>query len=124
MARILLIDDEAVLRRTLQAVLQRAGYEVTAAPNGAEGLRLWRREPLELVITDIHMPEKNGIETILELRAWSPEVPIIAISGGDRNPRVDVLGDASQMGAIRTLTKPFTIAELLAAVRETLPHAA
>lgn len=120
MARILLIDDEESLRRSLKRMLGRAGHEVTPAQSVPEALRLWRRAGADLIITDIHMPERSGIELIVELRAGSPNLPIIAMSGGDRNPRLDVLGDAAMLGAVRTIVKPFTIAELDQAVGDAL----
>jgi DNA-binding NtrC family response regulator len=119
-ARILLIDDEACIRRPLQLLLERAGHEVFSAANGVEAVRLWRESSGDLVITDIHMPEKDGLETILELRQLSPRTPILAMSGGHRNGRVDVLGDATQLGAFRTIAKPFALREMLQAVEELL----
>jgi DNA-binding response OmpR family regulator len=122
-ARILLVDDEACIRRPLQLLLERAGHEVFAAANGMEAVRLWRESSGDLVITDIHMPEKDGLETILELRQLSPRTPILAMSGGHGNGRVDVLGDAAQLGAFRTITKPFVLRELLEAVKQLLQRA-
>jgi two-component system, chemotaxis family, chemotaxis protein CheY len=119
-ARILLIDDQECIRRPLKLLLERAGHEVFQAANGMEAVRLWRQSSGDLVITDIHMPEKNGLETILELRQLSPLTPILAMSGGDRNGRVDVLGDATQLGAFRTLAKPFSLREMLEAVEQLL----
>jgi DNA-binding NtrC family response regulator len=119
-ARILIIDDEVSIRRPLQIILERAGHEVVSAGNGSEAVRLWRQRAGDLVITDIHMPEKNGLETIVELRQIAPHTRILAMSGGDLNPRVDVLGDATLLGAIRTISKPFTLEEMLRAVEELL----
>jgi two-component system, chemotaxis family, chemotaxis protein CheY len=119
-ARILLIDDEACIRRPLQLLLERAGHEVFTAANGMEAVRLWRESSGDLVITDIQMPEKDGLETILELRQLSPLTPIIAMSGGHRDGRVDVLGDATQLGAFRTISKPFGLREMLQAVEQLL----
>ena len=84
MALILIIDDDDQIRRVLRKTLERDGYDVADAPNGKEGIRLYRENPADLVITDIIMPEKEGIETIRELRRDFPEVKIIAISGGGR----------------------------------------
>ena len=120
MARILIIDDEASIRKPLQALLERAGHEVVAAPDGSEGIRLWRQHPGDLVITDIHMPGKDGIETIIELKDIAPKARILAMSGGDMNPGVDVLGDARMLGAIRTISKPFLLEEMLEAVEAAL----
>ena len=120
MARILLIDDEESIRRPLQILLERAGHEVLPAANGPDALKLWRAQGGDLVITDIHMPGKNGLETILELRHHAPDAPILAMSGGDRNGRVDVLGAAATLGAVRTIQKPFTLKEMMEAVEELL----
>lgn len=116
MARILVIDDAEDIRRTLERLLVHAGHEVLLAADGAQGLRVWRERGADLVITDLHMPDKDGIETLVELRAFGPEVPVIAISGGDQTRRLDLLGDAALLGAVATLAKPFTRDELLSAV--------
>jgi len=119
-ARILIIDDEASIRRPLQVILERAGHEVVSAANGSEAVRLWRHRAGDMVITDIHMPEKNGLEAIIELRQIAPQVRILAMSGGDLNARVDVLGDAALLGAVHTISKPFTLGEMLGAVERVL----
>jgi len=120
MARILVIDDEAGIRRPLQILLERAGYEVLVASDGQEGLRLWRRFGADLVITDIMMPNKDGIETILELTMSAPPVPVIAMSGGDVSHRLDLLGDATLLGAVYTVPKPFVLSEMLEKVAQVL----
>jgi DNA-binding response OmpR family regulator len=74
----------------------------------------------DLVIADLHMPYKNGLEVILELRAQSPSTPVIAISDGGRTKQIELLGDAKLLGAVRSLAKPFTIEQMLAAVQEEL----
>jgi DNA-binding NtrC family response regulator len=119
-ARILIIDDEASIRKPLQIILERAGHEVVSAANGNEAVRLWRQRAGDMVITDIHMPEKNGLEAIIELRHIAPQARILAMSGGDLNARVDVLGDATLLGAIHTISKPFTLDEMLRAVEKVL----
>jgi DNA-binding NarL/FixJ family response regulator len=83
-------------------------------------MRLWRHSAGHMVITDIHMPEKNGLEAIIELRQIAPQARILAMSGGDLNARVDVLGDATLLGAIHTISKPFTLDEMLRAVEKVL----
>jgi CheY-like chemotaxis protein len=120
MQRILVIDDDEQMRALLRDILERAGYEVTEAQHGLEGLRLFRACPADLVVTDLIMPEKEGVETILELRAEFPEVPIIAVSGGGRNGPRDYLEIAARLGARRTVAKPFTRQEILAAVQQSL----
>ncbi len=91
MARILIIDDEDELRILLRQMLEHAGHEVTEAVNGAEGIELYERDTHELIITDIIMPEMEGVETMLALRRTDPELPIIAISGGGRLDATDFL---------------------------------
>ncbi len=120
MARILVIDDEAPMRTMLQQVLERNGHEVAVATQGAEGLTLFRENPTDLVIIDIFMPGKEGIETIVELRQQSPQTKIIAISGGGHAGTLDFLATAKHLGAHQTLAKPFERQELLAAVNAVL----
>jgi len=115
---ILVIDDDDQLRGMLRQTLERVGYDVADAPNGKEGIRLFRENPADLVITDIIMPEKEGMETIIDLRREFPEVKIIAMSGGGRIGPEDYLQDAKVFGAQCTLTKPLNRNELLEAVRE------
>ena len=126
MATILVVDDEPVILRVVCTQLREAGHEVTAAADGAEALKLSCKSPFDLVITDLIMPDKEGIETIMALRRQSPTTKIIAISGGGWNSGKDYLVIARALGAQRTLAKPFTKAELLAAVagvlaKETTP---
>ena len=117
-ARILLIDDDDQIRTALREMLEREGYEVAEAPDGKAGCSYFRNEGADLVITDILMPEKDGIETIIEIRRDFPEAKIIAISGGgDIDPNF-YLHLSSQFGVSRTLTKPFEREDLLASVRE------
>lgn len=120
MAKILVIDDDPQVRHLLVLALNNAGHEAVSAENGAEGVRVYRVEPTDLVITDLIMPEKEGIETIVELRREFPGVRIIAISGGGRQSGVDFLPVAAKLGAVRTLHKPFTIKELYETVAEVL----
>ncbi len=121
MARILVIDDEEQLRIMFRESLERVGYQVMDASNGKLGLKLCQEEQFDLVITDILMPEKDGIETIGEIRRYFPETKIIAISGGGRRLKAnDVLHTASILGAQCTLFKPFKLEELLSAVSDLL----
>ena len=124
MARILIIDDEELVRLTLRQMLERAGHDVEEARNGREGLDVYRQKPAELVITDIIMPEKEGIETIIELRRDYPEVRIVAISGGGRMKDMDYLRLAREFGAHCVLAKPFQIADVLDAIRDAMAAAA
>jgi two-component system chemotaxis response regulator CheY len=121
--RIMVVDDDPAIRRALQLLLSKAGYRVTQAQDGQEALRLWRDQGGDLVITDLHMPEKNGIETIMELLTLTPGIRIIAMSGGGQTKRLDLLGNASMLGALLTIEKPFTLAEMLAVVKQALGEA-
>ncbi len=112
-ARILLIDDDEQLRRMLRHALERSGYAVVEAQNGVEGLRLFKESPVDLVITDILMPEKEGLETIVELLRACPTVKIIAMTGGGRTGHLDFLAIAGKLGAHHALRKPFSLQELV-----------
>jgi DNA-binding response OmpR family regulator len=118
MVSILIIDDDAHFRAMLRQMLSRAGYEVKEAPNGKQGMRLYRTEPVDLVITDLIMPEKEGIETITDLRREFPGVKIIAVSGGGKIGPEDYLSGAKLLGAQRILAKPVEKDEMLEAIRE------
>lgn len=120
MALILVIDDEESLRSLLRRALARVGHAVVEAKDGKEGLRMARETRFELVITDIIMPEMEGIDFILHLHRISPATPIIAISGGGRIRPEGYLKTALLAGARRALTKPFTIADLMTAVEDCL----
>jgi CheY-like chemotaxis protein len=115
--RILVVDDTPGVRRALEIMLNNAGYYVTQAANGAEAVRFWRDLGGDLVILDLFMPDKDGMETIVELRALTPDIRIIAMSGGfGDGTRLDLLEDAKLLGAVLAVKKPFTPAEMLAAV--------
>jgi len=119
--RILIIEDNADVRTFMKLALEMAGYEVTAAEDGRLGLELQRREPADIVITDIFMPFKDGIETIVELREQFPDTRIIAMSGGGQHlKKSEYLWAAREFGAITTLQKPFDVDQLLEAVRNTV----
>jgi CheY-like chemotaxis protein len=120
MQRILIIDDDEQMRALLGDILERAGYEVMEAANGLEGMRRMRAQLADMVITDLIMPEKEGVETILELRRDFPAVPVVAMSGGGRDGVRDYLHIAARLGAVRTIAKPFTRQEILDAVSTSL----
>jgi DNA-binding response OmpR family regulator len=122
MARILLIDDHDLVRGLLRETLELAGHTVIEARNGGDGLALFRRAGADLVITDIVMPDKDGIDVVRALREQVPPVNIIAISGAGGSAE-DYLDLAYRMGAVKVLLKPFTTAALIAAVNELLPGA-
>ena len=121
--RILVVDDQPSLRSALGKMLTIAGYEVILAADGAEATRLWREHAADLVILDLFMPEKDGIETIVELRASSPGISIIAMSGGGLWNRGDMLQDARLLGAIATIEKPFEKEAMMALVARSLAGA-
>lgn len=116
MARILVIDDDSQVRMAIKAVLERAGHEIVMAPDGKVGMREYAARVFDLVITDILMPEQEGIETILALRKACPTVEILAISGGGRVGNQDFLRLAQTLGASGILKKPFGPDELVAQV--------
>jgi two-component system response regulator (stage 0 sporulation protein F) len=120
MATILIIDDEEPIRALLRFALEAAGYEVVEAANGRQGLERYRQRRADLVITDIAMPELNGLDMILELMHEFLHTKVIAISGvgGEQN----VLDAAKLLGARQTFQKPFSLPQLLRAVRYELAH--
>lgn len=115
MANILLIDDDEALRDVLAIFLGEADHEVRLAANGKQGLMLFKQSPADVVVTDLIMPEQEGIETITALRKLNPRLPIIAISGGVVHAPA-YLKVAAKLGAHRALAKPFTSEELLQAI--------
>jgi CheY-like chemotaxis protein len=119
MLRVLVIDDQAEIRSLLRETLEAAGYEVAVAGDGREGLEIQRRRPADLVITDLFMPVKEGLETIQDLCQLSPRPKIIAMSGGG-GLRLDYLPSAQAFGADRVIGKPFDTDARVAAVREML----
>jgi DNA-binding NtrC family response regulator len=122
MAHIVVLDDQEAMRRILQQILEEEGHHVSLAPDGRTGLQVLHERPAEVLITDIFMPEPDGIEMMHLVRSQFPAVQIIAMSGGGRGTRTDVLLDAQRLGAHQTLAKPFTRQALLAAVRAVLPE--
>jgi len=120
MARILVIDDEPQIRSMLRLMLERAGYEVIEAPDGLEGIRCYRANPADLIISDLIMPNKDGIGMMIELKKEFPKIKIIAMSGGGLNKPEGYLEGAKKLGAEYTLTKPIDRDQLLRAVRDTL----
>jgi CheY-like chemotaxis protein len=118
--RILVIDDNPSVLSSIRQVLEAAGFEVEAAANGREGIRRFEAAPPDLVITDIIMPECEGIEVIREIRGDRPMQPILAISGSRSRGHIDYLRMAECLGANAVLAKPFAAAELLAKVEACL----
>ncbi len=122
MAKILLIDDSRAIRSIIRQILTIHDHEVMEATNGREGIEIFEQDPADMVITDINMPEKCGIETIVELRRSNPGLPIIAISGGGRTGNMEFLAHAKKFGAQRVLKKPVESEALMGAVNELLPE--
>jgi CheY-like chemotaxis protein len=120
MKRILLIDDDEAVRRTCGEILRRAGYEVHCAEDGISGLGLFEHHSFDLLITDLLMPERDGLETIMALRRGGRPLKILVISGCDRLIGGEFLTVAQHLGADLTLAKPFTRTELLTAVTSLL----
>ena len=120
MARILIIDDEPQIRSMLTLMLEREGYEVVEASDGVAGIKIYRQSPVDLIITDLIMPNKDGIGMIIDLKKEFPDVKIIAMSGGGLNKPDGYLKGGKKLGAACTLTKPIDREEMLRAVRETL----
>ncbi len=119
-ASILLIEDEPALRNLFEAVLTRAGYTVATAENGRTAMRILATRAFDVVVTDIVMPEQEGIETIMKIRQLWPGLPIIAMSGGGHVEPERYLRIARSAGAMRLLAKPFAPARLLGCVYELL----
>jgi len=120
MASILIVDDEAPIRTLLRRILEHDGHTVREAANGQIGLIMYREEPADLVITDILMPERDGMEVTLALTQEFLDAKVIAMTGatGDQN----FLNVAKLFGARHVIQKPFTIEEVLRIVRSTLEH--
>ena len=122
MARILIIDDEPQIRSMLKLMLERDGYEVVEASDGVEGISVYRQNPADLIITDLIMPNKDGIGMIIDLKKEFPEVKIIAMSGGGLNKPDGYLKGAKKLGASYTLTKPIDREEILRVVAAILKN--
>ncbi len=120
MANILIVDDNAQVRRMLGMMLKKTDHQLQEAPDGIQALAHINAHPTDLAIVDILLPEKDGIETIEEIRKTRPDIKIIAISGGGRVAPREYLQMARILGAERTIAKPIEAAELQQAVRELL----
>ena len=120
MARIIVIDDQEPIRRIVRRALEQEGHEVLDASEGEMGMRLLEQHAADVVITDIFMPGQDGIVTLRQIRKQFPAVNVIVISGGDSSGLLDLRHDAELLGAVKSLQKPFTAAELVQTVREVL----
>jgi CheY-like chemotaxis protein len=119
--RILVVDDEDQMRALLRLMLEPAGHEVLEAANGKIALHMQKKMPVDLVITDILMPEMEGVELIMNLRKVDPHVKIIAISGGGKIDPNFCLDIAGKMGADRILLKPFSKSTIISIISELFP---
>lgn len=118
MSRILVIDDDTLMRDLIRIYLEQDGFEVVEAGDGQDGVSRYRQRPADVVIVDIFMPRKDGIETIMDLRDIDPAAHILAISGGGELAGMEYLTYARSLGADNILPKPFKRDELIAAVRQ------
>lgn len=120
MSRILVIDDDKFVRTSIRAVIEGAGHDVSDASDAETGLGLQRAKPFDAAIVDLIMPNKEGLETIRELKRDFPDLPIIAISGGGEIVKKNFFQAAQLFGANFTLEKPFDGGELLATLDSAL----
>lgn len=119
MANILLVDDDVMFREMLHRTLLRSGYQVTPAGDGLEAMKCLREDSFDLVITDMLMPEKEGFETIEDIRRMYPEMKVIAMSGGNRNPNAwQTLVNAKTVGADQIFVKPFHLTDFKHAIEQ------
>lgn len=119
--RILLVDDDDLSRGTIHQMLERAGHRVTSTASGSEALALFRADRPDLVVTDLIMPDTDGLELIQELRKLDPSARILAISGGGRVNANEYLTVARKFGAAAILAKPFSNQELKDAIAALIP---
>lgn len=124
MAKIIVVEDEALLRTALARYLQKKGHEVRMASNGKEALTALRDDPADLVITDINMPDMDGIELINVLRRGAGGPPVIAMSGGGLMQKEMLLHLAGKLGAVVTVEKPFDLTEIHDTIEELLAEPA
>ena len=121
MKNILVIDDDAQFNKMLCLILTEAGYTVSSAEDGDAGMKIFRQEAPDLVITDIYMPEKEGFETIIELRSVNPDIKILVISGGlTQMGMAETFSLAETFGANAVLAKPFDMNTILSTVSRLL----
>ena len=120
MSRILVVDDDPGLADVVRRVLERSGHEVRVAGTGLEGARRYREQATDLAIVDIHMPEMDGLELLVQFRGIAPGMPVIVMSGGVQTGGLNLLADAQMLGAFATLAKPFSVDELLGVVARAL----
>jgi CheY-like chemotaxis protein len=117
---VLVVDDDDEIRRLITECLESLGYNIISVERSREAVRIFRREQIDLVILDVFMPERDGIDTLMELRFMEPKAKVIVMSGGGEMPAGQALRWAEKLGAAVTLPKPFSIQELRNVVQSTL----
>tara|TARA_Y100000588_G_scaffold380156_2_gene463582 strand:- start:2270 stop:2641 length:372 start_codon:yes stop_codon:yes gene_type:complete len=105
-ARILVVDDDSVSRAILREILEKEGLQVVEATNSDEGIQTYKAEPIDVVVTDLFMPEKGGLDVIGKVREFDPDARLIVVSGIDLREKFDIFRLAEQLGAMSTLQKP------------------
>jgi DNA-binding response OmpR family regulator len=120
MKHILIIEDDLAYQKMLDTALTESGFKISVASDGAEGCKIFKKDPCDLVISDIFMPEKEGFETIMEIRQMSETVKILAISGGGQFDARDMLPMSIELGANEAVEKPIGIKDLLEIVNRLL----
>src|SRR5262249_6410289 len=119
-ARILIIDDYEPFRASMKVLIETNGYDVAVAADGEDGIRQFKLQPFDLVLCDVFMPKKEGMETIRDLRELSAGTPIISVTGRSDTFKIDFLRMTRELGATRTITQPFEVDEFLTLVRRCL----
>ncbi|WP_031484394.1 response regulator [Maridesulfovibrio frigidus] len=122
MPRILVVDDDPISRQILRAMLEKEGHIISEAEDGIKALNNYDKDVIDIVITDIFMPEKEGVQTVRELMKENPDVKIIAVSGGSSSANYDSLDWVKMFGVKYTFTKPFNSKEIVAAIEELLSN--
>ena len=120
MKKILVIDDDDIMRETIRDILLFESYDVAVASDGKEGLEIIQEERFDMIVTDILMPDKDGIEVIMEAKKSQPNIYIVAVSGGGYIPAESYLKVASDLGAHAAIVKPFDIDEFISEVNTLL----
>ena len=120
MHRILVIEDDRSVQNLFEQLLEGEGFSVSLASNGREGLFRMHEETPDLIITDIMMPEMDGLEVIQAIQKFDPALPVIAISGGMRDLPINFLSHAKRFGACRVFEKPVSLSEILSSIKELL----
>lgn len=122
MSRVLVIDDDPLIRQTIRFALEDAGFNVDEAESGVDGCIAVAEGSFDLVITDILMPNKDGIETIIEVKRTRPALRILAMSGGGKIDGREFLSLASRLGVNDTISKPFQLSALISKVQQLCAH--